>query len=139
MRATRIVIRSVALLTGLVSLLVVSGCPKHENFPTEIELVTAPAPSNFVISALGDIDSDGDYDYDLSWSISDPTYLSRFRLYLVGGGLAPELAAEPTSTTLAISLPFDAAGLQFGLSTVSTGLVETAMVVREIPPLPTSN
>jgi len=131
MRSTRILIRGVALLT----VLALAGCPKHENFPTALDLVEAPAPSDFVITALGR-NVDGDYDYDLSWSISDASNLDRFRLYLVSPGVPSELVAEPTTTNLPISLPFDAEGLQFGLSTVSTGLVETAMTVKSIPALP---
>jgi hypothetical protein len=111
------------------------GCPKHEEFPAALELVTAPAPSNFVVNALGE-DVDGNFEYDLTWGISDPTNVDRYRLYLVGAGLTPELVQETTATFLPIELPFDAAGLQFGLSTVSTGLVESSMQVATVPAVP---
>jgi hypothetical protein len=116
-------------------LLVLGGCPKHEDFPTQLSLVEAPAPSDFVITALG-VNSSGTFDYDLNWTITDPTHVDRYRLYLVGAGLVPELVAEPTGNSFPITLPFNAEGLQFGLSTVSTGSVETGMAVATIPTVP---
>jgi hypothetical protein len=121
-------------------LLVLGGCPKHENLPTSLELETAPAPSNFVVTALG-VNSSGTFDYDLTWTVSDPAAVDRFRLYLVGGGFVPELVYETNATetsdlTISLTLPSNAEGLQFGLSTVSTGSVESAMVVAFIPPVP---
>jgi hypothetical protein len=116
---------------------ILAGCPKHENFPTALDVVKAPKPQNFVITSLGRDTDTGWYDYDLSWSVSDPTHVDHYRLYLVGGTAAPELVEETPANTLPVALPFDAAGLLFGLSTVSTGFVESAMVVDTIPPLPT--
>jgi hypothetical protein len=123
---------------AIAMLLVLGGCPKHENFPTQLSLVEAPAPTDFVITSRG-LNTSGTYDYDLSWSVSDPTNVDRYRLYLVGAGLAPELVQETTANFLPISLPFNAEGLQFGLSTVSTGSVETSMTIAIIPAIPTSN
>jgi hypothetical protein len=128
----------VLAMAALALLFVLGGCPRHENFPTQLSLVEAPAPTDFVISSLG-INSGGTYDYDLSWTVSDPTNVDRYRLYLVGAGLAPELVQETTLNSLPISLPFNAEGLQFGLSTVSTGSVETSMTIAIIPAVPTSN
>lgn len=134
MRGSRIVRRSAMLVAGLATWVVLGGCPRHENFPTQIALIEAPAPSDFVITAQPF--TNGTYDYDLTWTISDPTHVDRYRLYLVGTGLAPELLTETTGNSLPISLPFNAEGLQFGLSTVSTGSVESAMVYAVIPAIP---
>lgn len=120
------------------SLLLATGCPKHEQFPTELELVTSPTPTDFVITALPRSPGE-DYDYDLNWSISDATNVDYYRVYLVGAGLAPELVMEWDTTSLPITLPFDAEGLQFGLSSVSTGFVESGMTVATIPPVPIVN
>jgi len=60
----------------------------------------------------------------------------------VGAGIAPELVhettpAETAALTLPISIPFNAEGLQFGLSTVSTGGIESGTTIATIPaPLP---
>jgi len=126
--------RSVLAMVAVAMLFVLGGCPKHENFPTQLDLVEAPAPTDFVITALPY--TDGTYDYDLTWTVSDPTNVEGFRLYLVGAGLTPELVAEPTGNSLPVSLPFNAQGLQFGLSTVSTGSVESSMTTAIIPALP---
>jgi hypothetical protein len=135
MRATR---TTMLLIACGAMVLVLAGCPKHENFPTQVTLVTAPAPDTFVITALG-VNATGGFDYDLSWTVSDPTNVDRYRLYLVGAGLEPELVDEPTGTFLPVSLPFNAQGLQFGISTVSTGSVESALKIATIPPVPASN
>jgi len=131
----RFMIKQIATVLALGALLVVLGCPKHEDFPTQLSLVQAPAPTDFVINALPF--TSGTYDYDLTWTVSDPTHVDRFRLYLLGTGLQPELLFEPPGNKYAFSfsLPFNAAGLQFGLSTVSTGAVESSATVAIVPSL----
>jgi hypothetical protein len=131
MRGTRIISRVVLTVAALAILASVGGCKKHENFPTQLDVVEAPAPTDFTITALPF--TNGTYDYDLTWSISDPTNVDRYRLYLIGAGLVPELLAEPTGNAYSFSLPFNASGLQFGLSTVSTGSVESNMTVAIVP------
>jgi len=138
MRGSRILKRGLLAMVSVAILFVLGGCPKHENFPTQLSLVEAPAPTDFVITSNG-INSSGTFDYDLSWTVSDPTHVDRYRLYLVGAGVAPELVQETSANFLPISLPFNAEGLQFGLSTVSTGSVETSMTIAIIPAVPTSN
>jgi hypothetical protein len=127
--------RSTLGASAFAMLLVLGGCPKHENFPTQLSVVEAPAPTDFVINALPF--TSGSYDYDLTWTVSDPGNVDHYRLYLLGTGLAPELVAEPTGNALPISLPFNGQGLQFGLSTVSTGSIESSMTTAIIPALPT--
>lgn len=136
MRASRIIQKTVLVTTAFAFLFVLGGCPKHENFPTQIVLVEAPAPTGFAIAAQG-IDTDGNYLYHLTWTISDPSKVDRYRLYLVGP-FTPELlhdtsADETSALAIDIKLPQSAAGLQFGLSTVSTGSVESAMTVAIVP------
>jgi hypothetical protein len=138
MRASRIILKSSLVAAAMSMLFILGGCPKHENFPTQIKAVEAPAPTNFVITSLG-LNASGTYDYDLSWTVSDPSHVDRYRLYLVGNGLVPELVQETSANSLPITLPFNAQGLQFGLSTVSTDLVESSMTIAIIPAIPTSN
>jgi hypothetical protein len=140
MRFNRALNQSVLVITSLSVLLVLGGCTKHENLPTALALETAPPPDNFEVIALG-VNTSGTFDYDLTWTVSDATNVDRFRLYLVGGGFLPELvyetnAQETSDLTISLTLPSNAEGLQFGLSTVSTGSVETSMVVATIPPAP---
>jgi hypothetical protein len=127
------------LCAALVALL--AGCPKHENLPTELDLEEAAAPDSFIVTALPF--TSGTYDYDLSWRIRDASVVDRYRLYLVGSGFLPELVYETTDNEesqlmISVSLPNNAQGLQFGLSSVSTGSVESAMAVATVPPVPTT-
>jgi len=132
MRDTRFILKSALMLAAIAMLFVLGGCPKHENFPAQIDLVEAPAPTNFVITSLG-LSSSGSYDYDLSWTVSDATNVDHFRLYLVGISPTPELLDETTQNSLPISLPANAEGLRFGVSTVSTGFVESSLTTAIVP------
>lgn len=138
MRMNSARVRFAMVILTLTAAVLLAGCPKHENFPTTLEVVEAPAPSTFEIISNG-INTSGEYEYDLTWSISDGTNVDRYRLYLVGGGMVPELVhetddQETAALALPVALPFNAEGLLFGLSTVSTGFVESAVVVDTIPP-----
>jgi hypothetical protein len=116
----------VAMIVGAMAL--AAGCNKHENFPAELDVVVPPTPSNFVIT------NPQGTDYDLSWQISDAAAVKNYRLYLVGSlGLAPELLAEPATTTFPITLSFDATGLRFGISAVSVDNVEGNMTTAVVP------
>lgn len=137
MRGTRILTRGALALSSFAMLFVLGGCPKHENFPTQIELVEAPAPKTFHVAAKG-IDATGAYQYDLTWTMADVTNVDHYRLYLIGAGPAPELAHETTpeetdALFLPIKVPFNAQGLQFGISTVSTGFVESTITTAFVP------
>lgn len=139
MRSTRILKWGVlaAMCTTLV--VVLAGCPKHENSPTELDLVEAAAPDSFRVTSNG-INTSGEYEYDLRWWVTDATNVKSYRLYLVGASFAPELVhtTTPDETSdlfLPVKLPSNGQGLQFGLSTVSTGNVESGMKVATIPPV----
>ena len=114
------------LSTGLL------GCPEHADFPTQLDLVVPPTPSNFVIT-YNQPNPQGGYDYDLSWTISDATNVDRYRVYLLEVGTAPELVAETTNTTLPATVPFLITGLQMGVAAVSTGNVEGHYTSAEVP------
>jgi hypothetical protein len=115
-------------------LLALTGCPKHEDFPTELSFVKASVPTDFVINSLG-LDANDEYMYNLTWTNPDPSVVARNRLYLVEGGLVPELLAEPTGGQYDFTLPVNAVGLHFGLSAVSTDLVESSMTIQVVPPV----
>jgi len=138
MRRTRIISRVVIVVAVLAGLAALGGCKKHENFPTQIEVVEAPAPSQFQVAWKGIDANDGAFLYDLTWTISDATNVDHYRLYLIGAGFAPELVHETDATEtdayfLPIKLPGSAAGLQFGLSSVSTGFIESSMTAATVP------
>jgi len=136
MRASRIILKTALLPTAFAFLFVLGGCPKHENFPTQITLVEAPAPTGLAIDAQG-IDTSGRYLYSVTWTISDDANVDHYRLYLLGPFL-PELlhdtsTDETSQLKIDFNLPQSAAGLKFGLSTVSTGSVESAMATAIVP------
>ncbi|HEX6790981.1 MAG TPA: hypothetical protein VF247_06700 [Candidatus Krumholzibacteria bacterium] len=140
MRSTRILKQGLLLAVCAALAGVLAGCPKHENLPTALDVVEAAAPDSFKVTAHG-IDGDGNYDYDLTWRIADSSVVDRYRLYLVGAGFTPELVYETTPSetdalALPVTLPYNGQGLQFGLSSVSTGAVESAMTVATIPAYP---
>lgn len=140
MRSIQIFRRVMPAMAGGAMVLVLAGCPKHENLPTALDVVEAAAPDSFKVTSLG-VNGSGTFDYDLTWTVSDATNVDRFRLYLVGAGFAPELVHEtdPNETSdmaLPVTLPSNAEGLQFGLSTVSTGSVESSITIATIPPVP---
>jgi hypothetical protein len=99
------------------------GCPKHEEFPTQLTLVVPPTPTSFVITYVGP-NPQGGYDYDLSWAVNDPTTVDRYRVYLLDVGATPDLVAETTNTVLPATLPFLITGLRMAVAAVSTGNVE---------------
>src|SRR6476646_6222071 len=86
MRRTRIISRVVIVIAVLAGLAALGGCKKHENFPTQIEVVEAPAPSQFQVAWKGIDANDGAFLYDLTWTISDATNVDHYRLYLIGAG-----------------------------------------------------
>ena len=140
MRSTRILKQGALLVVCGALAGVLAGCPKHENLPTALDLVVAAAPDSFRITALG-VNENGTFDYDLTWRIDDSAVVDRYRLYLVGAGFTPELVHETTpeetdALALPVRLPSNGQGLQFGLSSVSTGSVESAMTIATIPPVP---
>ncbi|HKW15690.1 MAG TPA: hypothetical protein VJS69_14490 [Candidatus Krumholzibacteria bacterium] len=138
MRAPRIIFKIALLTTAFAFLFILGGCPKHENFPTQIVLVEAPKPSGLAIHPQG-IDTNGQYLYSVTWTISDDANVDHYRLYLVlGGPVAPELLHDTTTDETSalkidFGLPQSAVGLKFGLSTVSTGSVESAMTTAIVP------
>jgi hypothetical protein len=124
--------RRAAVLCLLLLSIGVLGCPEHSDFPTQLDLVVPPTPGNFVITYTGP-NPQGGYDYDLSWTISDATYVDHYRVYLLELGTAPELVAETTNTSLPATLPFQITGLQMGVAAVSTGNVEGHYTSAEAP------
>jgi len=125
------------IMAALGMVLILGGCPKHENFPTQLDVVEAPAPSQFQVAWKG-TNANSEFLYDLTWTISDDTNVDHYRLYLIGAGFVPELVHETDATEtdahiLPIKLPGSAAGLQFGLSSVSTGFIESSMTAATVP------
>ena len=137
MRGINSFARVALIMAALGMVLILGGCPKHENFPTQLDVVEAPAPSQFQVAWKG-TNANSEFLYDLTWTISDDTNVDHYRLYLIGAGFVPELVHETDATEtdahiLPIKLPGSAAGLQFGLSSVSTGFIESSMTAATVP------
>ena len=128
MRSIQLFRRAGLVMASGALLLVLGGCPKHENFPTALDVDVPPTPANFAITV-----APGTTDYTFEWEISDPAGVKNYRLYVIGLSLLPELLAEPTTTTVSRTLPYSVAGLQFGVSAVSEGNIEGTMVIADAP------
>lgn len=112
---------------------VLSGCPKHDNFPSPLSLTAPPTPENFVITDLG-AGTPAGWDYGLEWTVSDPGLVSFYRVYLLNPPFAPELQFETTVTSPPpINFPFQATGIQLAVSAVSNDNVEGAMATGVVP------
>jgi len=100
----------------------ITGCPKHENFPQPLAVKAVPTPQNFVISQPDTLV----FDYDFTWTIDDPQGLvDRYRIYLLGNAFTPdELVAETRQTTFLATFPFSISGARFAVAAVSTESVE---------------
>jgi len=121
---------ALALLFSLSAL--VLGCPKHEDFPAALDLVVPPTPDSFVITYDGP-NVNGGFDYTLQWAISDPATVDRYRVYLIGASVEPEMVAETDNTQLPATFPFRITGLRLAVSAVSTGNVEGDSVEKIAP------
>lgn len=123
MRFSRSTVRVPMIALSLAVLLLgVVGCPKQEDFPAALDVEVPPTPTNFVITRVDPTE----FDYDFSWSISDPAAVDHYRVYLVGGGAlgGDELLFETPNTFYPATFTFSLTGLQFAVSAVSPGSVE---------------
>jgi hypothetical protein len=122
-RITPRLARPATLVVVIGLLAAVVGCPKHEDFPTALDLVVPPTPNTFVINYVGP-NPQGGFDYDLTWSVADPTNVDHYRLYLLDVGPAAELVAETNLTTYPVTFQFRITDLRLAVSTVSPEGVE---------------
>ena len=117
-------IRVATLAVALLSLGAL-GCPKQEDLPTAPDFVVPPTPTNFVITLVDAQVNPPEYSYDFSWTVSDPSQVDHYRLYLLGGGFVPdELLFETPNTTYPAVFSYSLAGLQFAVSAVSPDGIE---------------
>jgi hypothetical protein len=119
--------RIAAIVTSCAALMIVlGGCPKHENFPTELDVIVPPTPTNFEITASGT-------DYTFTWQVSDATDVKEYRLYLVGLSPTPEFLASSPDVTYSETFAYPVTGVQFGVSAVSTDNVESSLATATAP------
>lgn len=115
-------ILAVVLLTaGAVFL---TACPKHENFPTALDLQPVPTPDSLIVVR---VDPQGT-DYDFTWYVTDPDgVVDRVRIYLMGEGVVPDqLIAETTDNPFQATFTSAATGIRFAVSVISIEGVEGA-------------
>ena len=115
-------------LVAIACILALSACSKHTDFPSMLPIVAPPAPSNFTVTTSNDIV------YDLSWTINNPSAVAYYRLYaqdLFTG--APVLADTTMTTAVQVDLQVPVPGVVFGVSSVSNGNVESAIVYGSAP------
>ncbi len=127
-RRTSAVVRAAALALGLA--LALAACSKrHGDLPTPLGVTPPPTVTNFVVTQP---DTTNPLDYDLAWSIADPSVVDHYRIYLVVSdirGTTAEQVATTTTTTFLATLALPVPDVQFGVTVVTTEHVEGAMVV----------
>jgi hypothetical protein len=126
-------VRTIAALCGMLALLVVlvSGCPKQENFPQPLAVDFPPVPGDFAITDP----NPPSLDRDFTWSISDPSKVEGYRIYLLSttGFGADELIGETNLTTFPATFPVSVTGLKFAVRAISTDNVEGNAAVAKSP------
>ncbi|MCI0453008.1 MAG: hypothetical protein L0Z51_11580 [Candidatus Latescibacteria bacterium] len=117
---TRVAVLAVAALS-----LAALGCPKQEDLPAAPEFVAPPTPTDLVVTLLDAQLNPPEYDYNFTWTVSDPSQVDHYRIYLLGGGFVPdELLFETPNTTYDATFGFSLTGLQFAVSAVSPEGIE---------------
>jgi hypothetical protein len=104
------------------ALLLFAACSDDLTIPPPVNGVYPPQPENFVVTTSDDIV------YDLSWTVSDTTVISFYRLYALDIATG-NLALQDTSGTRAVQVNtlVPTPGLIFGVSSVSTDRIESAI------------
>ncbi len=119
-----------ATVAALALVLVAGACSKrHGGLPAPLGVTPPPTVTNFVVTMP---DSANPLDFDLSWSIDDPSLVDHYRIYFVVAGprgTSSDLVATTTSTTFPATLAVPVPDVAFGVTVVTTEHVEGAMVV----------
>lgn len=111
-----------AFLAAIVFLGATLSCARHTDFPAALELLTSPAPENFTVTSSDDVN------YDLSWTISDPTNVAYYLLYTLNTSGAFTEIDSTTATAVQVNTFFPTPGIVFGVASVSTGNVSSPIV-----------
>lgn len=98
-----------------------AACARHNEFPTMLELVTSPMPESLVVTSSDDIN------YLLDWTISDATNLSFYLVYTKDASGFPSPLDSTTVDSVWVNTLFPTPGIEFGVSSVSIGNVESAI------------
>lgn len=110
-----------------ISLLAVVGCPKQEDFPAALDLDVPPTATSFDITNQGTV-------YTFAWTLSDPTEVDHYLIYLLGGEFAAdEVIVETTDNPWIYDPGISLTGLQFAVSAVSAQGVEGERRVQTAP------
>ena len=117
----------------LVGLLVFLGCTQHDDFPPLLDINAPPTPSNVGIT------TPQGGTYQLTWTVSQPSLVKVFNIYLSDPFFGAQVLAATTQTNFTWQPGVDATGLQLGVSTVSDENVESEVVFRTVPPPPSSS
>ena len=101
----------------IVLVLLLAACSSDLTLPPKIDGTVPPTPGNLQVTTTDNVT------FDVSWTISDPTVVSFYRVYWTVGG-PPTL--QDTTSTLAVQLTFPVVveGVAIGVTAVSTDNIE---------------
>ena len=107
--------------------LLLAACSADLTLPPKIDGTVPPAPSNFTVATSDQID------YDLTWTIGNPTVIRFYHLYIVDPFMGPVFVDTTASTSVTVSTTFPTPGVVFGVSSVSTDNIESQLVFGSAP------
>lgn len=112
----------IGVCLGLLLVGLLSGCPNQGDLQQPLALAFPPRPTDFAITDP----NPPSLDRDFTWSISNPSAVTGYRLYLIDttGFGQDELIGETTQTSFLATFPLTVTGLKFAVRAISTDNVE---------------
>jgi hypothetical protein len=97
--------------------LLLAACSSDLTLPPKIDGTVPPRPENVLVTTTDNIT------FQISWSISDPTVVSFYRIYWTLGG-PPTLQDTTTTLSAQLTFPLIVEGVAIGVTAVSTDNIE---------------
>jgi hypothetical protein len=110
----------------LVGAMFLASCARHDDLPPTLAFVEAPAPSSPVATTSDQIV------YDLSWSISEPSAVAYYNIYMFIPFL-PALVDSTTLTSVQVDFQTLVPQVDFGVTAVSVDNIESRIVFASQP------
>ena len=112
----------------VVAALLLAACSDDLPFPPTIARVVPSTPSNLMVTTPDDMV------FTLTWTVSDPATIQFYRLYTLDPIFGQPVFADTTAMdSVQLATPIPTPGIVFGVSSVSTGNIESRIVYASAP------